>query len=482
MTLQLQRSAVVSGKEPEPETGQEQEGVAHVYDVAGSGPDGAGGGGATVLQINRLFKDGIGLGGIFHTAIQVYGNEEWSFGYCENGSGVFSCPPAKNPMYTFRESIVLGKTSCSPRTVNQIARELSREWPGASYELLSRNCNHFCNEFCDKLGVPKLPGWVNRFANAGDAALEAAETTAEKLKQAKKEIFTACKAASTYLTGSPSSTPSDADDTAGSASNTLFEGAWIRSIIGISMKPSKSLMNDASSSSDDETSDDKSETDGKLSASDETRNYDKGSDKVAQLDCIQLFAVPSDEATGSLSENCNSGSTSSLSDAFLVEEASADCQPVMSPDPEHYPVNLLMIDQSSAFYEHRRRLHLQPHAPELAGVEHPPGVERLLDDRRLQVPPRVKTAVPVVENISYQDVVATDVWKEAARMQGIQGAPFKGICMANVTAEMTKDQRSGWDRVAQLYSIELLAAPSDEAIGSLSDNCNNKERVVECLP
>uniref|UniRef100_A0A453QC23 PPPDE domain-containing protein n=1 Tax=Aegilops tauschii subsp. strangulata TaxID=200361 RepID=A0A453QC23_AEGTS len=111
-----------------------------------------------VLQINRIFKDGIGLGGIFHTAIQVYGNEEWSFGYCENGSGVFSCPPAKNPMYTFRESIVLGKTSCSPRTVNQIARELSREWPGASYELLSRNCNHFCNEFCDKLGVPKLPG------------------------------------------------------------------------------------------------------------------------------------------------------------------------------------------------------------------------------------------------------------------------------------------------------------------------------------
>ncbi|XBI77152.1 hypothetical protein VPH35_070313 [Triticum aestivum] len=274
MTLQLQRSAVVSGKEPEPEPemGQGQEVVAHVYDVACSGPDGAGGGGATVLQINRIFKDGIGLGGIFHTAIQVYGNEEWSFGYCENGSGVFSCPPAKNPMYTFRESFVLGKTSCSPRTVNQIARELSREWPGASYELLSRNCNHFCNEFCDKLGVPKLPGWVNRFANAGDAALEAAETTAEKLKQAKKEIFTACKAASTYLTGSPSSTPSDADDTAGSTGNTLFEGTWIRSIIGISMKPSKSLMNDASSSSDDETSDDASKSDRKQPGSDQNKD------------------------------------------------------------------------------------------------------------------------------------------------------------------------------------------------------------------
>jgi hypothetical protein len=70
MTLQLQRSAAVSGKEPE--MGHSQEVVAHVYDVACSGPDGAGGGGATVLHINRIFKDGIGLGGIFHTAIQVY--------------------------------------------------------------------------------------------------------------------------------------------------------------------------------------------------------------------------------------------------------------------------------------------------------------------------------------------------------------------------------------------------------------------------
>ncbi|CAM0912478.1 unnamed protein product [Alopecurus aequalis] len=266
MSLQLQRSAAVSGKEPE--MGQ-QEVVAHVYDVACSGAEG--GGGATVLHINRIFKDAIGLGGIFHTAIQVYGDEEWSFGYCEHGSGVFSCPPCKNPMYTFRESIVLGKTSCSMLKVNQIVRELSWEWPGGSYEILSRNCNHFCNEFCDKLDVPKLPGWVNRFANAGDAALEAADFTAEKLKQAKKEIFTACKTASTYLTGT--STPSDVEDTGGSTSNSLFEGTWIRSIIGISMKPSMGLTNDASSSSsDDETSDDESGSDGKQPCSDQNED------------------------------------------------------------------------------------------------------------------------------------------------------------------------------------------------------------------
>ncbi|KAL3616743.1 hypothetical protein CASFOL_039137 [Castilleja foliolosa] len=64
----------------------------------------------------------------------------------------------------------------SVNKVNRILRELSREWPGHSYDLLSKNCNHFCDEFCERLGVPKLP--VNRFAHAGDAAVGIAGNTA----------------------------------------------------------------------------------------------------------------------------------------------------------------------------------------------------------------------------------------------------------------------------------------------------------------
>ncbi|KAJ1257549.1 hypothetical protein BS78_10G004600 [Paspalum vaginatum] len=254
-----------------------QEVVAHVYDVATAGSD------TTVLHINRFFKDAIGLGGIFHTAIQVYGDEEWSFGYCERGTGVFSCPPCKNPMYTYRESIVLGKTNCCILKVNQILRELSWEWPGQSYELLSRNCNHFCNTFCEKLEVSKLPGWINRFANAGDAALDVAETTAVKLKQAKKEIVTACKAASTFLTGTSSSTSSNVEDMGGSTStrNPLFEGTWIRSIVGMSMKPSKSLM--CMDSSDSESSDSGSETDGEQPYSDSSPGQ-QAKDTAQELD------------------------------------------------------------------------------------------------------------------------------------------------------------------------------------------------------
>ncbi|CAI8595679.1 unnamed protein product [Vicia faba] len=41
--------------------------------------------------------------------------------------------------------------------VNQIVKELSREWPGSAFDLLSKNCNHFCDEFCERVDVPKLP-------------------------------------------------------------------------------------------------------------------------------------------------------------------------------------------------------------------------------------------------------------------------------------------------------------------------------------
>ena len=52
------------------------------------------------------------LGGVFHGGIEVNG-KEWSYGYCENGSGVYHCVPRDNPMYAYRESVTLGATTQS---------------------------------------------------------------------------------------------------------------------------------------------------------------------------------------------------------------------------------------------------------------------------------------------------------------------------------------------------------------------------------
>eukprot|EP01018_Ginkgo_biloba_P020866 Gb_01233 [translate_table: standard] len=216
--------------------------VLHIYDVTNSTSVKTN---SAIVQLNKIFKDGIGMGGIFHSAVEIYGNE-WSFGYCENGSGVFSCPAKKNPMYTYRESIVLGSTRLSSAKVNQILTDLSTEWPGYSYDLLSKNCNHFCDKFCEKLDVAKLPAWVNRFANAGDAAVEVAETTVLRLRQAKTDIVSASKVAYRFLLGGTSSSAANLDRgsiqgvTSTNGGNSMFQVSWLKNLVN--SKPAVNLQ------------------------------------------------------------------------------------------------------------------------------------------------------------------------------------------------------------------------------------------------
>ncbi|GFY84161.1 PPPDE putative thiol peptidase family protein [Actinidia rufa] len=189
--------------------------ILHIYDVTNSDSDKTNN---TIVQINKIFKDGFGLGGIFHSAVQmecvtdhgwqVYGDEEWSFGYCEQGTGVFSCPPGKNPMYTYRECIVLGKTNFSIFKINKILRELS---------------------------------WVNRFAHAGDAAAEIAGTTALRFRQAKTEIVSASKVAYRFLAGVTSNSSVTSASSGNSNRGTpRFQANWFGNLISNGAKPSSS--------------------------------------------------------------------------------------------------------------------------------------------------------------------------------------------------------------------------------------------------
>ncbi|KAI9108472.1 hypothetical protein K1719_020663 [Acacia pycnantha] len=46
-------------------------------------------------------------------------------------------------------------------------------------------------------------------------------------------------------------------------------------------------------------------------------------------------------------------------------------------------------------------------------------------------------ALPMIQNINYRDMIAQDVTM-AARLEGISGDPFTGICISNVTIELAK--------------------------------------------
>lgn len=106
--------------------------------------------------------------GAFHTGVEVYGRE-WSFGMTldDKSSGITWNPPAQHADHTFRETLSMGYTSMSPSEVFQLIESMRNEWRGCTYRLLTRNCHHFSDAFCQKLGVSTLPPWVNTLASVG---------------------------------------------------------------------------------------------------------------------------------------------------------------------------------------------------------------------------------------------------------------------------------------------------------------------------
>lgn len=94
---------------------------------------------------------------------------EYAFGAHETSStGIFEVEPKKCPGFTFRKSILVGKTDSGAKEVRVFMEKLAEEYKGNKYHLITRNCNHFCNEVCLKLTQNPIPRWVNRLARLGN--------------------------------------------------------------------------------------------------------------------------------------------------------------------------------------------------------------------------------------------------------------------------------------------------------------------------
>jgi len=127
----------------------------------------------TIESLSKVTQDWLGQGGIFHGAVEIFGRE-WSFGGCDEGSGVFQCPPRSCTMHRYRESVFMGDCNKSEQEVFEMIKGLMVEWQGRGYSLLRRNCCSFSREFCLQLGVGEIPEWVYALAETG-AALEDGE-------------------------------------------------------------------------------------------------------------------------------------------------------------------------------------------------------------------------------------------------------------------------------------------------------------------
>ncbi|KAF3935094.1 hypothetical protein ABW19_dt0204544 [Dactylella cylindrospora] len=109
--------------------------------------------------------------GLLHTGVAINDREYAFGGHDRRGvTGVYWMKPkVEPPGGTFRTGFIHAYTTRSPDEVHQILIETSQEFQGTSYNVLTRNCNHFTSYLCEKLTGKPAPAWINRAASIGVA-------------------------------------------------------------------------------------------------------------------------------------------------------------------------------------------------------------------------------------------------------------------------------------------------------------------------
>lgn len=106
-----------------------------------------------------------GAGGAFHCGVEVYGGE-WSYGTF----GVVVDPPRLQTHHIYSCSLILGTTRLQALEVGNLLHELAETWRAIDYNILSCNCCSFAHDVCKRLGVDRIPAWIDRFARLGHQA------------------------------------------------------------------------------------------------------------------------------------------------------------------------------------------------------------------------------------------------------------------------------------------------------------------------
>jgi len=128
--------------------------------------------------LNTVMQDVLGVGGIFHAGVEVYGSEymfgsmmdkEYEINFVNavyDDSGISTCEPKACSRHTFRQTECLGVTVLNFQEVGALINRMATEWPADDYRVLGKNCITFCRVFCERLGVRRIPDWVDSLAKS----------------------------------------------------------------------------------------------------------------------------------------------------------------------------------------------------------------------------------------------------------------------------------------------------------------------------
>lgn len=108
---------------------------------------------------------------LLHTGVVIEDKEYAYGGHDRPGvSGVYwTHPKTEPPGGTFRCELQHGFTILRDAEINSILEEAAQYFQGRSYNLLSKNCNHFTSYLCEQLTGKPAPAWINRAASVAMA-------------------------------------------------------------------------------------------------------------------------------------------------------------------------------------------------------------------------------------------------------------------------------------------------------------------------
>jgi hypothetical protein len=124
-----------------------------------------------IINIYQIKEDSIisAIGiKLYHTAIE-YDGREYAFGFLDEKSvsGVYDIKPMSFDDGTYKESINLGMISRRQFFIK--LEKLKKIYMGNSYNILTKNCNHFSNDFVkDLFGNKEIPQKYRSFIKLGE--------------------------------------------------------------------------------------------------------------------------------------------------------------------------------------------------------------------------------------------------------------------------------------------------------------------------
>jgi hypothetical protein len=111
--------------------------------------------------------------GVYHTGTEVYGTEYMFAGGESTSSGIHTQQPRASPpgsTWQYEKTVQIGVTTMSRSEIQTLISRMGSDFPGNTYHLMAKNCNHFSHDFCKRItkGSSGIPSWVNRTANWGN--------------------------------------------------------------------------------------------------------------------------------------------------------------------------------------------------------------------------------------------------------------------------------------------------------------------------